>query len=89
MESPSVPARAKSAVKAVVRREKKGHGGKCVTIVEGIPSADLGSLATEFKRSLGTGARIEGDRVVIQGDLVDRVAEFLEGKGSFRVVRGN
>lgn len=59
-------------------REKKGRGGKVVTLVTGIPgdSAALASIAQELKRACGAGGTVEGDVIVIQGDHRDR----LEGK---------
>ena len=75
--------------KLVVRREKKGHGGKVVTVVQGLPGKTAEDIASRLKRALGTGARVEGGEVVVQGDLVERVAVALEGMGASKVVRGN
>ena len=75
--------------KLVVRRERKGHGGKGVTIVEGVPAARQQELAATLKRRLGTGARVEGDAVIVQGEQVERVEALLEAAGAARVVRGN
>lgn len=76
--------------KAVVRRERKGRGGKTVTIVDGraIETTDRHALAKAMRRGLGTGARIEDGRIVLQGDLRTAVAAWLERRGA-TVVLGN
>ena len=83
--APGLPSR------AVVRRERKGHGGKTVTRIEqlGLEGAGLGELARELRRDLGCGARSEGEDLLVQGDQVERVATWLEARGVPRVVRGN
>lgn len=63
-----------------VRREKKGRGGKVVTLVSwlaGAPPEPISDFAKAMARALGTGARVEGARIVIQGDLTQRAAELL------------
>lgn len=73
--------------KIVVRREVKGRGGKTVTRITGLPEAAREELAGRLKRALGCGAVLEGDDVIVLGDLVDRAASFLEAEGARRVVR--
>jgi translation initiation factor 1 len=84
---PPTPPRAPGRV--VLRREKKGRGGKVVTTLShhGLDLAGTKSLAKRLRKALGCGAGVEGDAVVLQGDQRDRVAEMLEGEG-WRVVRG-
>jgi translation initiation factor 1 len=68
---------------AKLRIEKKGRGGKTVTLVYGLPQneAFLKELSQELKRACGTGgAVVEGD-VELQGDLRDRVREVLQKRG--------
>lgn len=74
--------------KVVVRREKKGRGGKMVTIVEGIEARSLEALAGELKRELGCGANLEGTAVVLAGDQEERVKASLEARGFTDVVLG-
>jgi len=79
------------ATKLVVRRERKGHGGKTATVVEGFrvsPSA-LERIARELRRALGCGASVEEGRLVVQGDLVPRVERWLVSHGAPKVVVGN
>ena len=68
---------------AKLRMEKKGRGGKTVTVVFGLPRNDafLKDLSKELKRACGTGGAVLEDGVELQGDLRDRVREFLVGKG--------
>ena len=75
----SVPGR----VVAKLRMEKKGRGGKTVTVVYDLPSnsAFLKELAQELKRTCGTGGAVQDDTIELQGDLRDRVREHLVKKG--------
>lgn len=63
--------------------EKAGRGGKTVTVVFGLPNnaAYLKSLAQELKRACGTGGTATEDGVELQGDLRERVREYLVSKG--------
>ena len=68
---------------AKLRIEKKGRGGKMVTVVDGLPNnaAFLEDLCQELKRVCGTGgARFDGG-IELQGDLRERVRGVLTGKG--------
>ena len=79
------------AKKLVVRRERKGRGGKTATVVEGIrvsPSA-LERMARELRRALGCGATVEDGCLVVQGDQVERVERWLVDHGAPKVVVGN
>jgi translation initiation factor 1 len=73
---------------AKLRMEKKGRGGKAVTVIDGLPgnSEFLKDLCQELKRACGTGGTVAGATVELQGDLRDRVRECLAKKGY--VVRG-
>lgn len=81
------PAPVRFAPKVVVRREKKGRGGKTVTRIAGIGAEHREELAGRMKSALGCGALVEGEDVVLLGALVDRAADWLEGQGANRVVR--
>jgi len=75
----SVPAR----IVAKLRMEKKGRGGKTVTVVAGLPNnaAFLKDLSQELKRACGTGGAVQDGAVELQGDLRDRVRDVLQKKG--------
>ena len=82
-------AAAASSSKVVVRMERAGRGGHTATIVEGVAAGERDELARALRKGLGAGAVVDGARIVVQGDLVERVATLLEGRGLPRVVRGN
>jgi translation initiation factor 1 len=73
---------------AKLRMEKKGRGGKTVTVVYDLPNnaVFLKELASELKRACGTGGAVVDNTVEIQGDLRDRVRDALAKKGF--VVKG-
>lgn len=88
-------AQLRGLAKAVVRRERKGRGGKTVTLVEGLPDlgdAGFAQLLTRLRKALGCGASSEateaGPVLVLQGDQGERACAFLQGLGVKRVVRG-
>jgi translation initiation factor 1 len=68
---------------AKLRMEKKGRGGKTVTVVYDLPKNDafLKELAGELKRACGTGGAVADGAVEIQGDMRDRIREVLTKKG--------
>jgi translation initiation factor 1 len=67
----------------VLRLEKKGRGGKTVTVVAGLPrnTAFLGALASELKKACGTGGTAAEESVEIQGDQRERLRSLLAAKG--------
>ena len=75
--------------KVVVRMERKGHGGKTVTVVDGLTPLDARlreALARRLAKGLGCGARAEGLTVVLQGDHRERAESLLRAEGARRVV---
>jgi translation initiation factor 1 len=75
-------------VVAKLRMEKKGRGGKTVTVVFGLPNNAefLKTLCGELKKACGVGGSVTEDGVELQGELRDRVRPLLEKKGF--VVKG-
>ena len=75
----SIPGR----IVAKLRMEKKGRGGKTVTVVYDLHQNDafLKQLAQELKRTCGTGGAVAENTIELQGDLRDRVREYLAKKG--------
>lgn len=67
---------------AKLRLEKKGRGGKAVTVLYDLPrnAAFLKELSQNLKRACGTGGTVVEDTIELQGDLRDRVREFLQKK---------
>jgi translation initiation factor 1 len=79
-----VPAR----IVAKLRMEKKGRGGKTVTVVYGLPQNDafLRDLSQTLKRACGTGGTVTPDGVELQGEMRDRIRAVLAQLGY--VVKG-
>ena len=75
----AVPAR----IVAKLRTEKKGRGGKTVTVVYGLPDNHefLKELSQELKRVCGTGGTVVEGGVELQGDLRERVRDALVKRG--------
>ncbi|MBS2022906.1 MAG: translation initiation factor, partial [Deltaproteobacteria bacterium] len=73
----------KGPARAVVRKEKKGRGGKEVTVVEqlGLPAKQLEVWLKALKNALGCGGAVEGDTLVLQGEHRDRLKLLLEERG--------
>lgn len=66
-----------------VGREKKGRGGKTVTLVRGL-ALDAGGLvafARELKTACGSGGSVADGVIEIQGDHVERLMQLLPAKG--------
>lgn len=62
--------------------DRKGRKGKTATIIEGFDNGELAAgTAAELKRALGTGGSVRGCEVLVQGDVADKVREFLKRKG--------
>jgi translation initiation factor 1 len=76
-----------SLPKVVLRMERKGRGGKAVTVVQGVPPRQLDEAAGTLRRAFGTGARVEEEEIVVQGDLRERLRTWLHSAG-VRDVRG-
>jgi len=60
-----------------VSRTKAGRKGKTVTLVTGLPPADVADVAKELKRLCGSGGAVKDGTVELQGDHRERVAERL------------
>jgi len=73
---------------ARVTRERKGRGGKTVTIITGIAaSADvIASVAQQLKKLCGSGGTIKDGVIEIQGDHCEKVQAKLTEMG-YRVKR--
>ena len=83
------PAKVTFDPKVVLRRERKGRGGKTVTTVRGVngdPQA-VKDLVKTLKRQLGCGGRVDGELLVFQGDCGEALARCLNdcGAGQIRI----
>lgn len=77
----------KGPSRAVVRYERKGHGGKEMTRVEhlGLSADELLRWLKDAKQKLGCGGVVEGDDLLLQGDQRERLAKWLEKRGVAKV----
>jgi translation initiation factor 1 len=68
---------------AEIRREKKGRGGKTVTVVRGLSlkEKDLKELGKQLKQACGSGGTVKDGTVEIQGDHRQEVADLLNRLG--------
>ena len=66
-----------------LRIERKGRGGKSVTLVEGLPvDVDLLKvIIKDLKHLCGAGGSIKKGIIEIQGDVRDTAMKLLEEKG--------
>ncbi len=76
------------AQKVIVRRQKKGHGGKTVTLIEGVEleGSRLKDFVQELRQGLGTRATIENDGIIVGGDIGKRLESWLRKKGATTIV---
>jgi translation initiation factor 1 len=83
--TPGKPSPGKSSSDGAVRvsRETQGRKGKGVTVITGLglPPTELEALATELKKTCGSGGTAENGRIEIQGDHRDRLVEELARRG--------
>ena len=91
-EGPAAPIEPppKGPPRAVVRLERKGRGGKEVTIVEQLDlrASELEAWLKDFKRRLGCGGAVEGGAMILQGDSRERVRALLEARGVRKISVG-
>lgn len=66
-----------------LRIDRKGRGGKSVTLIEGLQKSDedLKTLAKEIKKQCGTGGAVKDGIIEIQGDVRDFLLLFFQNKG--------
>ena len=72
-----------SQQKATVRLDRKGRGGKSVTVIEGLrmPQKEREALLKQLKSKLGTGGTVKDTCLEIQGDYCDALMAALEKLG--------
>lgn len=62
-------------------RESKGRGGKCVSLIDGVPSDQQKALCKSLKQKLGCGGAVKSDRIEIQGERRKEIKDLLEQLG--------
>lgn len=77
---------AKSDGTVRISREKKGRGGKVVTVVSGVPlpAGELDELARSLRKKCGCGGTVKEGNIELQGDRRDLLMEELT-KAGYRV----
>jgi translation initiation factor 1 len=74
--------------KTTVRLDRKGRGGKSVTVIEGLqlPAGDSEKLLKQLKTKFGTGGAVKNGAIEIQGDHCEGIMAEL-GKMGYRPKR--
>lgn len=82
-ESLSTPRKEVKTMAVRVQLDRKKRKGKDVTLVTGlnIYEEELSDLCKEIKKTCGTGGSIKNGEILIQGDFVKKVIEFLRDNG--------
>ncbi len=66
-----------------VMRDRKGRGGKTVTVIDGVmgSEAELNVLAQQLKKLCGSGGTVKDGNIEIQGDHCEKVMAKLSDLG--------
>ena len=73
----------KNQQKLRVSIEKKGRGGKTVTLIRGFIGTedDLKELGKLMKTKCGVGGSVKDEEIIIQGDFKQRIIDLLKAEG--------
>jgi len=84
---PPKPIEKKPPARAVVRYERKGRGGKEVTVVEKLElvAKELELWCSDLKAAMGCGGFVDEDSIVLQGDLRTRLPAVLTARGVAKI----
>ena len=89
-QPPPEKAPPKGPARAVIRIERKQRGGKEVTVVDklALPPKELERWCKELKQALGCGGSVDGELILLQGDLRQRLPAVLTARGVGKVTTG-
>jgi len=90
IDAPKTSGAARPAGDGIVRisRTSSGRKGKTVTLITGVPAADMSGLVRELKRLCGSGGAVKDGVVEIQGDHRTKVMAHLEGRYRLKLAGG-
>ena len=64
-----------------IMRDRKGRGGKTMTVITGVPEEVVSSLGQQLKKICGSGGTVKDGVIEIQGDHCAKVQEKLTALG--------
>ena len=67
-----------------ISKQKKGKKGKTITLIKGLGirnQTEVKELLKKMKVFCGTGGTVIGDDIQLQGDMVNKLNEFLYNEG--------
>jgi translation initiation factor 1 len=66
-----------------VERDRKGRGGKTVTVISNLqlPESQLEELLKKLKTQCGAGGAVKENNLEIQGDHRDKIIAYLQKEG--------
>lgn len=72
-----------SEMELFIRPEKKGRGGKTVSVISNFPAGHdyFKKLTKKLKRICGSGGTFKGESIEVQGDHREVIKNFLESEG--------
>ena len=71
-----------------ISRTKSGRKGKTVTLVTGVPAADVAGVGKELKRRCGSGGSVKDGVIELQGDHRTTVVDHLSGRYRVKLAGG-
>jgi len=67
-----------------ISKQKKGKKGKTITLIKGLGirnEMEVKELLKKMKVFCGTGGTVIGEDIQLQGDMVNKLIEFLRNEG--------